>query len=188
MSRVSHWSSANLSIRWKPRGGVRTFATTLCLQQPCQRALPLPSESCKWEWFGAGRHFDVMRPDGVTQGLRRQPDLMVTVCRTQFQSATSCFKPPCVWIFKETLLWSVSCGEGIITRIAARGASLNVWSLSHKSVSVEGLLCGGGNTRSAAFAAWSLSRGFQCVEGSHLHPANGIGSHRVNVPAIPVAT
>ena len=38
--------------QWKPRGVVRTVAT-LGPQKSWQRAfLPLPYESCKWEWFG----------------------------------------------------------------------------------------------------------------------------------------
>ena len=77
MNRMS-----TLSSRRNPQSGVRTVATTLCPQKCCQGAfLPLPSESCKWEWFGAGRHFNLMRLDGVTQGLRHQTffDLLVTV-------------------------------------------------------------------------------------------------------------
>ena len=50
--------------QWKPRGGVRAVAT-LGPQKCCERAfLPLPSESCKWEWLGAARHFNEMRPCG----------------------------------------------------------------------------------------------------------------------------
>ena len=33
-------------------------------------------------------------------------DLLVTVCRTQYISTTSCFKPSVVWTFKETLMFS----------------------------------------------------------------------------------
>ena len=105
---------------------------------------------------------------------------MVTVCRTQFQSATSCFKPHFVWFFLKTLFY-VQCRaerasspapqrESVERNIAARGASLNVWSLSHRFETVEEIIfetsraCGG-NTRSAASAASSLSRGFQRVEG-----------------------
>ena len=48
--------------------------------------------------------------------------------------------------------------ESVERSIAARGASLNVWSLSHRFETVEGIIFeASGNTRSAASAAWSPS-------------------------------
>ena len=135
---------------------------------------------------------------------------MVTVCRTQFQSATSCFKPPFMFCFLKTLFY-VQCRaerasspapqrESVERSIAARGASLNVWSLSHSFETVEGIIfedseargASGGNTRSAASGAWSLSRRFQGVEGITSAPSKRgwqlSAGHRVNVPAMPEAT
>ena len=66
VSRRGHWSVTLVQCHFehqrKPRGGVRTVP-----QLGPQRAFrPLPSESFKWELFGAGRHFIEVRPDGVT--------------------------------------------------------------------------------------------------------------------------
>ena len=145
-------------------------------------------ESCRWEWFGAGRHFYVMRLDGVTARIA-PPDFFLTCwswcvapsfnLRRVASSHRSC------GYFKETLQCrterasSPAPQSGSVERsIVARGASSNVWSLSHRFESVEGIIfaasgASGGNTRSAASGAWSLSRGFQGVEG--ITPASSKG-------------
>ena len=98
--------------------------------------------------------------------------------RTQFQSATSCelLVQAIHRVDFQKRLFHGRCRaerasspapqhESVERSIAARGASLTVWSCSHRFESVERIIfaasrAGAGNTRSAASAAWSLSRGF----------------------------
>ena len=191
---MSRWSSATLSVNGNHEVGfallrhlvlrsvVSAHSVRYRLSHACGSGVALNDTLKKCDLMES-------RKDCTT---RLFFDLLATVCRTQYKSTTSCFKPSLVWTYKETMMSSsmekghhhphrsVKAWSGAFLL----AASLDYRSLTHRSESVERIIspssrASGENTRSAASGAWPLSRGFHRVEGSHLHPANVVGSYQL---------
>ena len=161
---------------------------------------------CRRSHASGSGYFNVMRPDGVTQRLRHQTFLTETgdgvshpVCLRRVAS-----RPPLcgfhidsdVQCHAERASFPAPQRESVERSTTACGASLNVWSSSHRFENVERIIfaasrASDGNTRSAASAAWSRSHNFSTCGGDHICIQQTSwqlsAGHRVNVPAVQVA-